>query len=77
LRIRQIAHAAADLAGQAFQNLRDQRTIIALAFGGIEVDQLHQRERGKAFAPAIEVGGLVGLGFALHELDNLSVHQID
>ncbi len=74
LRIREITHPATDLAGKALQNPRDERTIVALAFGGVQVDQLHQGEAGKAVAPFVELGGLVGLGLALYELNNFSAH---
>ena len=43
LRIGRAADAAAHLARQLAAETRDQRAVIALTHGGVEVDQLHQR----------------------------------
>jgi hypothetical protein len=63
-------NAAAGLAGQAFRDLLDQREIIALAHGSVEIDELDQRVFGKFFDPVFEIIKGEAKFFALHKLDD-------
>ena len=50
---------------------------MASTHGGVQIDELNQRERGEARDPFFEVIKFKRLAFALHELDDLSTHEID
>ena len=63
--------------GQPLGNLRDQRGVIALAHGGVEVDQLHQRKARKLLDPVFEIVECKAQLFALHKLDDAAAQQID
>ena len=47
--------ASADLAGQAFADHLDEAAVVALAHGGVEVDELDERVLREAFDPVLEV----------------------
>ena len=71
------AQAAAHLTGKPASELFDERLIGALPQGGIKVDELYQRVLAEALDPVIEVvKGELEL-FALDELDDLTVHEVD
>src|SRR5437764_10701534 len=62
--------AASDLAGQAFADHLDEAAVLALAHGGVEVDELDDGVFGEAFDPVLEVvEGQLQL-FSLDELDD-------
>jgi len=69
--------AASGLAGETLGDLRDERGVIALAHGGIEIDQLDQRESRELFNPVFEVVESEAQFFALHKLDDAAAQQIN
>ena len=71
------ADAAADPAGKAGADRRDERLVRARVLGGIEVDELHLRVTGEALDPAVDVARLDGQALALHELDDPAALEID
>src|SRR5581483_10430496 len=72
-----LCDSSAHLARQPFQNSRNERTVVPLPLGRIQVDQLHQRKFRELLTPGIEVRRLVGFCLALYELHNVSAHQIN
>ena len=69
--------ASAGLARQALRDLRDQRGVIALAHGRIEIDELHEGIARELLDPVFEVVERQTQLFALHKLNNAAAEQID
>ncbi len=69
--------ASADLAGEARAEHIDEVAVVALAHGGVEVDELDEGVPGEAGDPGLEVvEGELEL-FALDELDDLAAEEVD
>ena len=69
--------ASADLAGQALADHLDEGAVVALAHGGVEVDELDERVGREAVDPVLEVVEGELEGFALDELDDTAAHEVD
>ena len=63
--------------GQPLRDLRDQRGIVALAHGRVEVDQLHQRKTRELLNPVFKIVEREAQLFALHKLNDAAAQQID
>ena len=70
-------NAAARLARQALGDLLHERGVIALAHGGVEIDELHQRIAREFFDPVFEIVEGQAQLFALHQLHDAAAEQID
>ena len=71
------AHAAADASHGLRGEHLDQVVVRAAAHGGIEIDDLNLREGGEASQHLFGAVAFERLLAALHQLDDLAVHQID
>jgi len=71
------ADAAPHLAWKLLDDLRDQRRVGSTIHCRVEIDELHEGEAAEALDPFGEVRELHVLAFALHELNDLSAHQVD
>ena len=69
--------AAADLTRQRTADSADERVIPALTHRRVEIDHLHHRIRRELVDPRLHVVGLEREPFALHELHDAAVHEID
>ena len=68
--------AAADAAGQAGTDPRDDGFVRAGVLGRVEVDELHPGIAGEALNPALEIRGFNRQLLALHELDDAAALEI-
>lgn len=71
------AEAAAHLAGEVAGELLDEGGVGALAHGGVEIDELDEGILLEAVDPVVEVVEGELEGFALDELDDAAVHEVD
>ena len=69
--------AAAHAAGKSGADRGDELAIVALALGRIQVDELYSREAREAGDPRFRVGCFDGEFLALHELDDVTVLEVD
>ena len=77
LRLGYRSDATADLRGQPLGDLEDQRAIVSLAHGRVQIDQLHQRIFLEAADPIFEVVEGQLQFFAAHQLHDAPAHEID
>ncbi len=69
--------AAADAARELGRHPADQVVVVARGHGGIEVDELDDREVLEAPDPPEDVGAFDGDPVTLDELDNLAAFEVD
>src|SRR6266540_1274137 len=69
--------AAADPAGQPAADVGDHRAVVAASARGVEVDQLHARKSREPCDPRLRARGFDGEPFALYELNDVALLQID
>src|SRR5262245_7257540 len=77
LRAFDAANAAADAAGQTRADGGRHRTVVAASASGVEIDQLHTRKGGEALDPRFGVSAFDSQFFALHQLDDVAVLEVD
>ena len=71
------ADAAADAARQRARDPAHDREVVALAHGGVQVDDLHLRKVGEPADPGEDVVVRDGEPLALHELHDGAVLEVD
>ena len=71
------AEAAANLAGELRGDALDQRTVVALALGGVKIDELDEGIAGEAADPVVEVVKGKPGSFAVHKLHDPAAHEVD
>ena len=69
--------APSDATGKAGANRGHERRVIAVPFGGIQIDQLHTRKTRESHDPRLGIRRFDRERFALHELHNAPALQID
>ncbi len=71
------ANAAAHLHREALGDGLDQRAVVAGAFGGVEIDELDERESREFRDPVVEVVKSKAQFFAAFQLHDAAAHQVD
>ncbi len=69
--------SAAHARGRFRREHLDEVVVRASAHGGVEIDDLNLRERGEASQHFLGAVAFERLLAALHELDDLAIHEID
>ena len=63
--------------GKRFAICATRRGVVALAHGGIEIDELNERIAGELLNPVFEIVERKTQFFSLLELDDAAAHEID